>query len=41
MFEYAKPKKLSVRKPARPKGLQAISPALWATIRAAVGAIKH
>jgi hypothetical protein len=43
MFEYAKPKtkNLSVRKPARPKGMQTMSPALWATIRAAVGAIKH
>jgi hypothetical protein len=41
MFEYAKPKKLSVRKPARPKGMQTMSAALWATIRAAVGAVKH
>lgn len=41
MFEYAKPKKLSVRKPERPKGMQAMSPALWASIRAAVGTIKH
>lgn len=41
MFEYAKPKKMSVRKPSRPKGMQTMSPAVWAAIRAAVGAIKH
>jgi hypothetical protein len=41
MFEYAKPKKLSVRKPVRPKGMQAMSPALWASIRAAVSSTKH
>jgi len=40
MFEFAKPKKHTTRKPSRPKGMQTMSAALWATIRQAVAGVK-